>query len=542
MVSNPNELIQREHDRYQNDLRYFCKKALRVKLKEGGEGPFIFNKAQEYLHKRIEDQLARIGMVRMFILKGRQQGISTYIAARLYHKITRHRGKNVFILSHHSSTTGTLFKIVERYHNSCPPAITPTLVTNNNRQMAFSNTSQYTVGTAGTGSIGRGDTNQFFHWSEVAFSENIDGLLTGVYQTVADLPGTEKFNESTANGVGNYFHTGCIDAMNGDSEYELVFIPWYWQEEYRATVKPDFELTDEERDLKQMYDIDDAQIQWRRNKIAELKAAGHGESKFKQEYPFTVKEAFQSSGGQLINPEAVARAKKSTLTDKNAPLILGVDPGPITDRTTITWRQGRHWIKTEVFLGIGQMELAGKLAVRMDRHPIAKVFIDVAEGRGCVDRLHELGYGDTVIGIPFAMSPIDDEIYVNKRAEMAGLVKEWMEDEIGVRIPDDDAIEVEIGVIPPFKTTSNGKRQLIAKEEIIKTYGKSPDIFDSVMLTFAQPVRSTYNQSKRIRKKQGSNHSELTASNRRRRVNNVIDDEFDDPKGFSRTQSTLRRR
>ena len=112
--------------------------------------------------------------------------------------------------------------------------LTPEQVMNNNRQMQFKNNSQYTVGTAGTGSIGRGDTNQYFHWSEVAFSENIDELLTGAFQTVADVPGTEKLLESTANGVGNYFHRGCMDAMSGNDEYELVFIPWYWQDEYQA--------------------------------------------------------------------------------------------------------------------------------------------------------------------------------------------------------------------------------------------------------------------------------------------------------------------
>lgn len=543
---------QAEHERYQNDLRYFCRKALKIKLKEGGEAPFIWNKAQEYLHARIEDQIARTGKVRMFILKGRQQGISTYIAARLYHKATRHRGKRVFILSHHSSTTGTLFQIVDMYHNGAPTPLSPEQLLNNNRQMRFQNNSQYTVGTAGTGDIGRGDTNQYFHWSEVAFSENIDELLTGVFQTVADVAGTEKLLESTANGVGNYFHTGCMAAMSGDDEYELVFIPWYWQPEYRAVPRPGFEVTDEERALVKQYGLDAEQLQWRRNKIAEFKKNGHGDKKFKQEYPCSVKEAFQASGSQLVDADAVAAARKSGIKDPGAPLILGVDPGPIRDKTTITWRRGREWIKTEKFHGLSQMALSGKLIQRIERHGVAKVFVDVAEGRGAIDRCNELGYGDIVTGIPFSMSPTDEELYLNKRAEMAGLAKEWLEDPLGVSIPDGDGgdnlasgdeIEVAIGVIPEFETTSNGKRKLMDKEKIKEKYGQSTDIWDSFKLTFAQKVRNTYNETKRIRKATSKSKSELSALNKRNRSGKALQDmdEYEDKPGYHRVNPRFRR-
>lgn len=541
----------REHERYQNDLRYFCRKAMKIKLKEGGDAPFIWNKAQEYLHARIEDQLARTGMVRVFIIKGRQQGISTYIAARLYHKATRQRGRNVFILSHHSGTTETLFRIVDKYHMNCPVELTPQLITSNNRRMAFENNSSYTVGTAGSGAIGRGDTNQYFHWSEVAHSENISELLTGAFQTVADVPGTEKFLESTANGVGNYFHTGCMQALSGEDEYELIFIPWYWQEEYRAKLPVDFQVTDEERQLQEMYHIDDQQLQWRRNKIREFQKDGEGVKKFKQEYPFSVKEAFQASGIQLIDADKVAAARKSNITDRDAPLILGVDPGPIHDRTAVAWRRGRELIRVEVFRGLSPMSLAGKLAKRIEKYDVAKVFVDVAEGRGVVDRLHELGYKDVVTGFSFATTPNDEQRYVNKRAEMMGDLKEWIEDDAGVSIPDvegtdstasADEIEIELGVIPEWKVQSNGKLLLIPKEQIKKSYGKSPDLVDSIMLTFAQPVRSDYNQNNRAIKRISVHRSELTAINRRRRLAPTDTTPYDDDdRPGIRVKSAMRR-
>jgi hypothetical protein len=491
--------------RLRNDLPTFCRTALKIKLKGGGEGPLILNKAQQYLHKRIEDQLARTGMVRMFILKGRQQGISTYIAARYFQKTILKLGIRAFILSHHAQTTGTLFQIVDKFYEGCPGPLKPEKLSDNERRLEFDNGSQYTVGTAGgKGEIGRGDTNHLFHWSEVAFSENIPQLLAGAVQTVADVEGTEILNESTANGIGNFFYRGCMTALAGDDlsledddensaglPYELVFIPWYWNDEYRATVPSSFEPTEHEYELKEMYGLDDAQLQWRRNKIAFFNLTVDGDRKFKQEYPFTVAEAFQASGESLINPDAVARARKSKLTDPTAPLIIGVDPAYTGDRIVFTWRQGRHILKYQVLKGLNEMDLCGKMIQVIQRDNPDKIFVDITGGvgNGAVDRARELGYGKTITGIKFSGKAIDDR-YANKRAEMAGLLREWFEDEGGCRIPDDEEFGVEMCVIPEWKDSgSRGLLQLESKDKIKKDYGKSPDIFDSAKLTFAQPVR-----------------------------------------------------
>ena len=540
----------RVHQRLQDDLEYFCKRALVIKLKEGGTAPFVWNKAQRYLHERIEDQLRRTGMVRMFIIKGRQQGISTYIAARLYHKITRQRAKNVFILSHHSNTTETLFQIVERYHENCPPEITPELEVNNNRRMKFKNSSQYTVATAGSGSgkgagsVGRGDTNQYFHWSEVAFCDNTNELLTGVCQTVADIPGTEVYRESTANGVGNYFHQGCTDALAGKGMDELVFIPWYWQDEYRARIRDSDLLegntTEEEADLIEMYRLDLEQIQWRRDKIKFLKS----KRLFKQEYPFTVEEAFQSSGNSLIDPERVAKARKSTIVDNHSPLILGVDPARLGDRTVITYRRGRHWIKSDIFHEMDEMLLAGKVSTAIDRLNVAKVFIDRAHGQGTIDRLHELGYGHIVQGVHFSESP-SDERYVNKRAEMAGLLRDWFEEPGGCRVPDDEEIGVDLGAIPEFKITSNGLLQLESKDNIKKVFGKSPDIFDSAMLTFAYPVASEISRRNKVKQTQNTRSGSALSARRNRTAkpqNTDFDEDDSDRRGWTSDYSGRRRR
>ena len=46
-----------------------------------------------------------------------------------------------------------------------------------------------------------------------------------------------------------------------------IFIPWFWQEEYRKSVPLDFSLTPEEILLKEHYQLSNEQILWRRTKL-----------------------------------------------------------------------------------------------------------------------------------------------------------------------------------------------------------------------------------------------------------------------------------
>src|SRR5699024_10343551 len=113
-----------------------------------------------------------------------------------------------------------------------------------------------------------------------------------------------------ANGVGNLFHQKWVDAEKGVGDFIAIFVPWYWQDEYRKDPPEGFELTAEELEYQRLYALDDAQMAWRRNKIAELKDA----ALFKQEYPATAAEAFQMSGhDSFIKPEAVANARKADI-------------------------------------------------------------------------------------------------------------------------------------------------------------------------------------------------------------------------------------
>lgn len=120
-----------------DDFPHYAAKCLKIRTKAGSVEPFVLNEAQRYLHERLEKQKADIGKVRALVLKGRQQGISTYVGGRYYHKATHTRGRRVFILTHEQDATNNLFGMVERYHEHCPALVKPATGAANAKELSF---------------------------------------------------------------------------------------------------------------------------------------------------------------------------------------------------------------------------------------------------------------------------------------------------------------------------------------------------------------------------------------------------------------------
>lgn len=481
-----------------DDFRHYSPRCLKIRPKDprAGNQPFSLNRAQGYLHERLEEQREKTGKVRALVLKGRQQGISTYIGGRFYWRTTHGRGIRCFILTHEQDATDNLFAMVERYHEHCPELVKPHTGASNAKELYFDKLeSGYAVGTAGTKAVGRSQTIQLFHGSEVAFWPNAATHFAGVVQAVPDLPGTEILLESTANGVGGEFHERWQQAEAGIGDYIAVFIPWFWQEEYRRDVPPGFELDIEEQEYADQHKLSLEQMAWRRNKIAELKDP----LLFKQEYPATAAEAFQMSGhDSFIRAEDVLRARKANI-EASGPLIIGYDPNwKGKDRASLARRRGRKVLKVESKNNLSTMEQVGWLKQIIDTEKPIKVFIDVGgPGPGIYDRLVEMGYGKIVVGVNFGSAPLEppplDEDgkpkggYLNRRAEMWGKSRDWLEDEGGADIPDSDVLQAD-ACGPGYKYDSLSRVQLESKEEMRRRKVRSPDEWDSVALTFAQPV------------------------------------------------------
>src|SRR6516165_8707571 len=122
--------------RIKHDLPYFSQ-YLKIRPKVGSLAPFALNTAQLKLHQLIEDQRARTGRVRVIVLKARQLGVSTYVAARLYHRTINSPGLRTIILGHERRASSNLFQIVKRFHENLSEDIRPSVGTSNAEELIF---------------------------------------------------------------------------------------------------------------------------------------------------------------------------------------------------------------------------------------------------------------------------------------------------------------------------------------------------------------------------------------------------------------------
>lgn len=485
------------------NLEVYCAHTLKVLPKAGGKPvPFVWNKAQRFIHAKLEEQRAKLGYVRALILKGRQQGCSTYVGARYYHRTSMNAGEGAFIVTHEDKATQSLFKMVKRYHDH--NVLAPSTKASNAQELIFGKLdSGYKLATAGSQDVGRGNTARLLHGSEFGFWANAQTHLAGLGNTIpsgAEAVGSEIILESTGNGIGNAFHLmwqaaeAGIDENGVPSEYIAIFVPWYWQEEYTAPVPETYVPSADDEKYMKAYGLNLGQMVWRAKKIAEY---GKGfEWLFDQEYPATAALAFQTSTqNPLINPSDVSMAVNNKgWAEMQGPFIVGCDPAEFgNDRTAIVFRTGRTVWRCEYHNKKSTMQVAGMMAklwkegveFRGQRMYPDAIFIDrIGIGAGVVDRLHELNI--PVIGVHSGERATESDIYENKRAEMWWTMKEWVEDHPN-RLPNDAALIADL-IAPQPMVTSKSKNLLESKKDMKKRGIRSPDGGDALALTFAEPV------------------------------------------------------
>lgn len=480
--------------RFRADLPLYCRRLVRIQTKQaGGLVPLELNDAQLRVHAMLERQKSRTGMVRAIVLKARQMGISTYIAARYYHQTSLWPGRNTYILTHEDDATRNLFRMAKTMHDNMPAEYRPAEKANNANELLFGGLkSGYRVGTAqGTLGTGRSQTNHLFHGSEAAFWKNADEHYAAVMQSVPDAAGTEVVIESTAVGPMGKFYEEWVKAERGEGVFMPVFLPWHEHAEYRSEPPRGWEPSVEWREYGELHRLDRAQVHWAWRKNSTL---GRDEDKiamlFRREYPASAAEAFQSATeGSLIPNEHVLRARRVKLDPHPlAPRVLGVDIGRGGDTTRLIDRKGR-------VLGglVNETITVPDLAVVTDRighllnthDDIRCCFIDITGlGAGVHDFLRDM-FGDRVEGVNFGERAHDQEKYRNRRAEMWDRMRLWFADKAGVAIPDEDEAQRHL-TAPQFRYTSKSSLILESKEDIRKRLKFSPDFGDAAALTFAR--------------------------------------------------------
>lgn len=486
--------------RLKDDFPYFAKNLLYIKSKNDGVIPLSLNDIQLDFHYKIITRKRNGLPLKFVIVKARQLGLSTYIEARLFHRILFERAKNAYILADKHDTTSSIFAMTKFYYDGLPDGFKIPLLNNSSKMLSLATKSLIRVGTAGADVIGRGTTNNFFHGSEVAFWKNSSEIISGILQTIPENFDSEIYLESTTNGRtgdGRYFYEMANIGLDSKSEFQTIFYPWFKNKEYKKPLIEPIKHDDYEEFLVKVYGLTDEQLLWRRSKLQnEFRPRPY---LFKQEYPSNLSEAFLKNDNALIPNEYIELARKNTgLLNVGLPIIIGVDPARSSDRTIITIRQGRVVLKFHKFDKMDNVRLAGILLSIIQRINPAKINIDYGHGTGVYDILVSQGVGSILELVQFGNAAYDNKKYANRRAEMYDKMRDWFMQDGGVEIKDQEYIEEftrDIAIIPDLKQSdSTGRFSLEKKENIVKgTEINSTDFADSLALTFASPVNYTPN-------------------------------------------------
>jgi len=487
---------RRIFDEILTDQARYAEDLLKIRDKGGRIIPLRYSSSQRHVYEKIEDQRRRTGRVRAIILKGRQQFVSTYVTSRHFKRVSTEFGKRAYILTHEQKATDNLFEMVDRYYQHLPKEFKPHAGASSSKELFFDKLdSGYLVGTAGTKGTGRSGTVQLFHGSEVAYWANAKDHMAGVGQSVPNEDDTEIILESTANGIGNFFHAKWQTATAGerdegdDSDYVPIFIPWYWQTEYRRTPPPEFVMSEDEEEYAKAFNLDPAQIYWRRLKIRD---DFQGDvSLFDQEYPATPELAFRSSTPECLIPAVLfarARAEKTLTPHPEAPKLWGLDPAEYgDDRSALAKRQGRVISEVKYWVKKSPSELIGLVAIEYDREPAPKpqsVFVDTSSTIAVADGLRNLNI--PAVDIHFGEAAYEDHLYKNRRAEMWWDSLAWLRDR-PCRVPDDDQLQADATTVK-IKPEASRRRQLESKEKMKRAGLKSPDGWDACALTLSIKV------------------------------------------------------
>ena len=329
-----------------------------IRTKEGGRRRFDnWTPAQRRFYVESLRQYASGQPVRTVILKARQMGISTLCEGMLFWRTAFFRDATSIIVAHEEEAVNNIYGMFRLYFESLPDLIKPLVDKFNQSEIVFDQPkvklrksdpgmgSRLIVKTAALGGSskanagkGRSATYHAAHCSEAAFWAEPATFWGGLSQGIPDARNTWVFVESTANGVGNWFHDFWRRAADGwdmrpddkgrpvwqlvdpsarRSAYLPVFLSWLEHPGYQ--VRPEGmpidvstnkgiaryvkDYDEDERKLSDRFGATPYQIEWRRRTIAD-KCDGDLHM-FHQEYPVLPEEAFVSSGRKVFDVGAM---------------------------------------------------------------------------------------------------------------------------------------------------------------------------------------------------------------------------------------------
>jgi len=197
---------------------YFINRYVKIQHPERGTIPFDTYEFQDECIQNFLNERFNV------ILKSRQLGLSTLVAAYAVWLALFYKDKNVLIIATKLSVAMNFIKKVKIALRGLPQwLILPEITGNNKQSMEFSNGS--TIKAIPTSDdAGRSEALSLLIVDEAAFVRNFDELWMGLYPTLST--GGRAIVLSTPNGVGGQYYDLYMKAVDGENDFLPIKLPW----------------------------------------------------------------------------------------------------------------------------------------------------------------------------------------------------------------------------------------------------------------------------------------------------------------------------
>ena len=297
--------------RLRHDFEYWAASCVTIRHKTTGRRvAFVLNAPQRRVAALLEDDRRAARPLRLIMLKARQWGglcriWNTLICAQVKDTSAAIRGMYTAMLDSYPA---------EMWTGDEPPCFRAFEGARNTREIAGRGCRVTVASSMGQEAV-RGLDCSMAQDSESmtpeAFIRAVCGGIPGVECSMIAM-------ESTANGVGNFFHSEWLRAREGTSAYRPVFVPWHEIEMYRMPCRNPRRLLESMDDYERRLwekGLTLEMIAWYRFKRREFST----HEAMKAEYPTDDVEAFTNSARSVFDPEAVERLRE----DCREPLATG---------------------------------------------------------------------------------------------------------------------------------------------------------------------------------------------------------------------------
>jgi hypothetical protein len=216
--------------------------------------------------------------------------------------------------------------------------------------------------------------------------------------------------------------------------------------------------------------------------VAQIKAT-YGEDS--NAFRIRVLGEFAAADDDTLIPASIVDSARvrDVPTSPSDDLVYGLDVARFgTDRTALCKRRGNVVLEIRSWGGLDLMQTVGQVVNEAKNDNPSEICVDtIGLGSGVADRLREMGYNvrDVNVSESSAMNPNANKL----RDELWMSVKDWLETKT-VKLPKDDTLRHEL-VAPRYTFTSSGKIVVESKDSLRKRGMRSPDLADSLCLTFA---------------------------------------------------------